>query len=180
MGVICLWCLDPGQHSGVVWGRVWEQGLIADRLAQRSHWGTTTVTGGELEQARKLWALYRDFRYECQKAGLKVEMVIEDFILTRLKSSDRSGISPVRVTSMFMGYRHGLSDAYNMAGFGPTEVIEPVYQQPSDAMTYATDERLRRWGLWIPGAEAEHEREATKHFCLRVANRAKMAAGQQV
>lgn len=168
---ICLFVIDPGQSTGVAWGRFVESGSVADRIGSRHEFGTTTVTGHDVEQARLIFRLWTAFQRRSVHDGLLYEMVIEDFILTRLRSSDRSGLSPVRITSTLTGYRHGMADAYEAAGFGPSRVADPIFQQPSDAFSYATDARLRRWGLWIPGAKQEHEREALAHLCLRLSRR---------
>lgn len=171
MSVIALFVIDPGESTGLAWGRFWEQGSVAERIASRQHFGTTTVKGYDVNQVRTIWRLWQDFQLACAKARIPYELIIEDFILTRLKSSDRSGLSPVRITSMLMGYRYGLADGYESAGFGPAQTLEPIYQQPSDAFSYATNDRLRQWGIWIPGAAHEHEREALSHLCLRLSRR---------
>jgi hypothetical protein len=173
-GPICLFVVDPGSHTGVAQGRFWEEGSFADRIASRMFFETYTIEGTDLEQVRILWRMWQLFQQSCRKARLPYELVFEDFILTRLKSSDRAGLSPVRITSMFRGYRHGLTDGYESAGFGPTRMVEPIYQQPSDAFSFATDDRLREWGLWLPGAAKEHEREATAHLCLRLSKRMRL------
>ena len=177
-GVICLWVLDPGQHSGIVSGRVWERGTSFERLNNVLELEANTIEGDEHYQMRKLHESWQNFQYRCRLAGLPYEMVIEDFILTRLKSSERSGISPVRVTSAFLGYRHGLADAYENGGFGPSRVVSPIFQTPSEALGAISDARLREYGLWLPGTAHQHERAALKHFCLRVKNRAKRVERQ--
>jgi len=169
--VICLFVVDPGSHTGVAQGRFWEEGSIAERIASRSHFKTTTLEGPDLKQVRELWWMWREFMMECRRAGLPYEIIFEDFILTRLKSSKREGLSPVRITAMFLGYREGLADGYESAGFGPAFVQKVIFQQPSDAFSFATDDRLREWGLWLPGKDHEHEREATSHLCLRLNKR---------
>jgi len=172
MSVVCIWALDPGHHSAIAQGRVWEEGSVIERLKGVQMFESETFEGDEIEQMRKLHRSWQDFQFRCRKAGLPYEMVIENFTLTRIKSSEREGLSPVRVTAAFLGYRHGLADAYNRAGFGPSRVASPIFQEPSAAMTHATDKRLKEWDLWLPGSAKEHERDAIRHFCLRVAKRA--------
>jgi hypothetical protein len=171
VNVICLFVIDPGESTGLAWGRFRESGSVSDRIESRREFGTTTVTGHDLRQARLIFRLWTDFQSAAYHDGLPYELVIEDFILTRLRSSDRAGLSPVRITSILDGYRHGMADAYEAAGFGPSRVADPIFQQPSDAFSYATDARLRRWGIWLPGASKEHEREALAHLCLRLSRR---------
>jgi hypothetical protein len=176
---ICLFVIDPGQSTGLAWGRFVENGSVADRVKSRTDYHTATVTGTEISQARNIFRLWEIFQLHAYRDGLPYELIIEDFILTRLRSSDRSGISPVRITSALLGYRHGLADAYEFAGYGPSRVVEPIFQQPSDAFSYATNERLRRWGLWIPGTAKEHEREAIAHMCLRLSRRVNLVRSDE-
>lgn len=171
--VIALWCLDPGESSGVAEARVSEEGTIAERLRGIIDLRTYTISGDEYTQMRQLFNRWEAFQLRCHRDGVKYEMVIEDFILTRIESSDREGLSPVRVTSAFQGYRHGLAANYEQSGLGPTRTVRPIMQLPSDAMTHATDERLKDWDLWVPGKV--HEQDACRHLALRVANRSKKA-----
>jgi len=171
-GVIGLFVIDPGSHTGLCWGRFWEEGEVSERIASRQFFGHETVVGEDMWQVRTIWLRWQTFRSGCVKAGIKHELVIEDFILTRLKSSDREGLSPVRIAAMLHGYRHGLADGYESAGFGPTSTLAPVYQQPSAAMTYATNARLKAWGLLVLTGDP-HQRDAFRHLCLRLSDRAR-------
>jgi hypothetical protein len=179
-GSICLFVIDPGQTTGLAWGRFKEDGSVADRLKSRERFGTATVTGSDMAQIRTIFRRWTTFQREAYHDGLDHELIIEDFILTRLRSSERSGLSPVRITAALDGYRHGMADAYEAGGFGPSRVRTPIYQQPSDAFSFATDARLRNWGLWIPGAAREHEREALAHLCLRLSRRVSVVSRQAV
>jgi hypothetical protein len=173
MSVICLFVIDPGASTGLAWGRFWEEGTIRDRVESRSHFGTDTISGYDMAQVRELWRRWHAFRQECKTAGLPCELVIEDFLLTRLKSSDREGLSPVRITAMLAGYRAGLADGYESAGFGPAEVLIPQLQQPGDAMA-VTNKRLKEYGIHVPGKE--HENDALRHLCLRLSKRSQRAS----
>lgn len=84
----------------------------------------------------------------------EVDLVIEDFIL-RNRSMDRSMLSPVRVTSALLGIlvHEDVMDRVNL-----------TFQQPSQAKSIATNERLKRWGLWIVGST--HERDAMRHLIV--------------
>lgn len=82
----------------------------------------------------------------------KVPLVVEDFIL-RTQDKRKTTLDPIRVTSALVavlrdrGWRGKL-----------------VLQQPSDAKTTVTDERLRAWKLWIVGSA--HKRDAMRHAVL--------------
>ena len=175
MSVICLFCVDPGSTTGLCMGRVWEQGPVHERIASRTFFRTAVVDGSPLAQARKIFQYRESWRKVSAKAGLPVELVIEDFLLTRIESYEREGLDPVRITSAFEGYRWGLADSHELAGFGRVDVPPPVFQTPSQAMGYAKEGRLKNWGLWEPGM-SEHERDAIRHFVKRISDRARAHA----
>lgn len=79
-------------------------------------------------------------------------LVVEDFIL-RSKVTDRSLLSPVRITAKVETYllRYGVLEDYG----------DIQLQQASAAKSIATDERLKHWGLWIRGRQ--HARDAARH-----------------
>ncbi|AXH50337.1 RuvC-like resolvase [Gordonia phage NatB6] len=79
-------------------------------------------------------------------------VVIEDFIL-RTQSQKRDAISPVRLIS-----------SLDTLLWIERIVPEPVKQQPSEAKTTITDERLKQWGLWASGSR--HARDADRHALL--------------
>lgn len=160
--------LDPGSHSGLAWGVVRDVGMVRERVADRTDYGSMTIQGKDLDQVRLIESEIRKFSGLCQILEHEFYFVCEDFILTRFMSSDRSGLSSPRIASMLHGYRQGLLDTCKKF---IAEPVQCTYQQPSDAMRYATDARLKDWGLWVRGRE--HERDAWRHWCLFIANRAK-------
>lgn len=161
--------LDPGGSSGLAWAVLRDEGTIAERLLSREKAGTDTISDPSwMAQAREISRRWIDFRAACHRQGIAAYFVCEDFILTRLKSSDRVGLYPIWVAAAVVGYRNGLADAYELGGFGPAAPIEVFWQSPSQAKTYATDDRLRRWDLWIKGRE--HERDACRHLAYFVAD----------
>jgi hypothetical protein len=80
------------------------------------------------------------------------DVVIEDFVL-RERTKDRSLLSPVRIT---FGLEHEL-------WMSPDNFFT-TKQQPSDAKSTVTDDRLKRWGMWTVGQQ--HARDATRHLIL--------------
>lgn len=42
-------------------------------------------------------------------------------------------------------------------------------QSPADAKTFATNDRLRRMGWWVPGT-AGHDKDALRHLMVRLVN----------
>lgn len=86
----------------------------------------------------------------CVDNGVEL-VVIEDFLLRgRFSTTDREGLSPVHVTSRFMGRYEYVCPG---AEFDVTQLagqVKPVI----------TNDRLRRAGLWVKG---EHARDAVRH-----------------
>jgi hypothetical protein len=78
-------------------------------------------------------------------------VVIEDFIL-RKQSMDRELLSPVRLTA-------ALEWAIDESGI-PYHLDR---QTPSEAKGGATDDRLRKWGLYKRAGGLEHARDADRH-----------------
>ena len=97
-------------------------------------------------------------------------VVIEDFILRKYVSG-RELLSPVRITAkVAYVFNRGL------------EGIEPpgrkiFRQQPSLAMSTATDARLKDWNLYVREGGEEHARDATRHaitFLRRASEKPKL------
>jgi hypothetical protein len=154
-----IFVIDPGTKTGVAWGSAGQVGTVASRIAAGSV-ESRTIEGGFIQQTAQLTGLFDVYMRKAEK----VHVVVEDFILRKM-TSGRELLDPVRVASGFLAV---LYDSF-APGFDVT------WQQPSAAMTYATNNRLREWGLWIRGSDPalEHQRDARRHFCLYVADRAR-------
>jgi hypothetical protein len=157
--------IDPGLRTGVAIGS-WAAGARTPADIEISMSYTLGPEPDEVAQARELATLWFDVRSQFFP---NVDLVIEDFILIRLNSSARSGISPARVAAALQGYRAATADVYERQGYGPTAPIDVVWQQPGQAKGFATDSRLRHWGLWVKGTHAAHQRDAIRHIALRFA-----------
>lgn len=79
-------------------------------------------------------------------------IVIEDFILRQLRK-DSDLLSPVRVTA-----------ALSYLIWKDRRVWHK--QSPADAKNVATDDRLRRWGLYSSDGGLQHARDADRHAIL--------------
>lgn len=77
-------------------------------------------------------------------------VVIEDFHLRKM-AKNRELLSPVRLTAMLEWELHG------------TGAVTVLRQQPSIAMTTATDVRLKDWGLYQRAGGQGHARDADRH-----------------
>jgi hypothetical protein len=78
-------------------------------------------------------------------------VVIEDFILRRA-SMDRELLSPVRLTA-----------ALEWAIDDSPERYELFRQTPAEAKQLATDDRLKKWGLYQRAGAMQHARDADRH-----------------
>lgn len=76
-------------------------------------------------------------------------IVVESFILRQF-SKDQDLLSPQRITAKFEQYLWLDGRDY-------------FTQQPSEAKTSATDERLREWGFYTSEGGLRHARDATRH-----------------
>jgi hypothetical protein len=109
--------------------------------------GKSNVLNLSREERRCVQMLLSDVLYPWYGAAL----VIEDFLL-RKRSMDRELLSPVRLTA-------ALEYAVEAEGLNMTL----HRQQPAEAMTVATDERLKAWGLYKRAGGMQHARDADRH-----------------
>lgn len=102
------------------------------------------VDAGEVMQVRQAAGLLDNFP--------DASLVIEDFQL-RTQNADRETLSPARLRLAFEAEEilHGVGRV-------------PFLQQPSDAMTVATDDRLKRANLYFAGMP--HATDAARHAAL--------------
>lgn len=101
----------------------------------------SVVDAGEVLQVRQIAGLLDNFP--------AATLVIEDFTL-RTQVSDREVLSPARL-------RLAIEAEEMMHGVGRV----PFLQQPSDAMSVATDDRLKRANLYFAGMP--HATDAARH-----------------
>lgn len=162
--------VDQGGSTGIAYGilddthestlRKLELIELKESQTISGHWSTQAVTIAEN---------FSRFRVLCGREfpqAIPAYLVMEDFILTRFASSEREGIYPAWIGGAVHGYRLGMARAYEKGGWGPAAEIGVTWQQPSEAMTFATDERLKSWGFWVRGKE--HERDAFRHLAYFV------------
>lgn len=176
--LVAVMAVDPGQTSGLAWG-VFDlaQPGIKEVIESGVMMGCGEATGSEEWQAAKIVEVWRDFEmfsritHDCPRSLL----VFEDFILRIGKgSSDRAGLSPVRITSLvyglLLGHHCGTAAPYGEEAWEASRAAEMIpwkLQQPSAAKSFATKGRLERWGLWKRGMR--HARDAWRHVALALA-----------
>lgn len=160
-----IFAMDPGQTTGLAVGAVTLKGSSQEiferdplRVLQIECWDPDAAYDrNEVKGVSRIAGLFYSCRRKWEREGIDYHeqfLVYEDFNLRgQVGSTDRSGISPVRVIYLLMGMLHEVP-------------VHWVPQQPSMAKTRWTNDRLRRAGLWTVGLE--HGRDATRHAALWV------------
>lgn len=169
---VAIMAIDPGVTTGVACG-VFDLGLgsVADCLRGGVLCSSYCVGGpgsSEISQALDLYGDWRRWREAVGVLGGRgraaldmaecCQLVCEDWTpRLPLKSGKREVFYPVRVPAMLEGLL--------VSGVGACSV-DVVYQMPGMAISYCTDERLRRWGKWVKGST--HRRDAWRHVACRL------------
>jgi hypothetical protein len=142
--------IDPGGTTGWYNITVPRDCMYGDAPSQiiEHDWGE--FTGSEAHQAIEISRLAREIQSLDYKTGpaLIVEAWDQD---PRFNSTDPEALSPVRIGAQLELLREQkqLGDA------------TLHFQSRSLAFSTATDDRLRRWGLWVKGSD--HVRAALRH-----------------
>lgn len=170
--------VDPGGTTGVAQGLFNTKGgrlstkALLSRAARKEAIRVAEVVscpnpGPRAEAAHQAAILYRawlDFNFKATvELGVSVpdvQLVIEDFAL-RQRSVD---LAPVAVTNALLAYLRGETGTWAAMSLGPDRIH---FQMPSEAMTYATNERLKGWGVYGLTVGKEHGRDAVRHLALR-------------
>jgi hypothetical protein len=153
-----VFTVDPGGTTGVVGGYVELRPTMRQTMQTLSMAGSTEVHGSWDQQALEIAELWERFHDKAVATiGLpeeNVHMAIEDFVLRRRQAGGATG----NLTSCWVA-------AATVARCNlPSDYV--VWQQPSEAKGFATNERLRMWGCYEVGSE--HRRDAWRHFCSLV------------
>lgn len=185
--MIAIMAVDPGRVTGVargMFGPGMEAGM-RDALREGVGVETWEVEGDYRVQSWELAAEFGAWVDELAGDGWKVDsgdvaLVVEDFQL-RTQNVD---LDPVMVMCGFLcllvpraaGLEGRLSLPAGGGGAGRQMYARGVpvaLQQPADAMRFATNTRLREWGVARGGLWgrpiSEHRRDAYRHMCFRLA-----------
>jgi len=151
--VTAVW-LDPGGTTGWSVMSVDPRALVdpdVKILDSIFHWAQGEVVGPEHDQADEIAELI------CAWPGCVVG--IESFALRQYRK-DADLLSPVRLGAQisWAASRGGGAGVAAEVGRAPV-----VWQTPETAMSTATDDRLKEWGLYVREGGLGHARDATRH-----------------
>lgn len=167
-----IMAVDPGITTGLAYGIVdhLPDVAVSDLIAGNAE-GVTVEQVWEKDEVKsgiEIATLFMAKRDEClavkRPRCMKVVLVIEDFVLRgRIGSTKRDGLAPVRVTAAIhaalMLKRIPFQDGVTLV----------TRRMPSEAMTYATNPRLKDWGIYPATVGKEHGRDAARHWCTQLA-----------
>lgn len=189
MGVIpdkfAMMTVDPGGTTGVAQGlfnvarlgdvlttrRLLKRAMLKKVIRVDQIYPASAYRGlGRLASVSMSVQIYRvwlSFQYRCLvELGVPMPyifLVFEDFAL-RQRSAE---LSPVEVTSGVLTLLATGEIEPNGMGWPSIRPEQQLrFQMPSDAMTYATNERLKSWGVYPLTVGKEHARDALRHLAL--------------
>jgi hypothetical protein len=160
-----LVAIDPGVTTGIAsielkswWKDMGEPHEVLKKALDGSSVGwfaASDIKGTEFDQVTSMMAIiYGSFRFEGPDAIASI-VAVESFDL-RERTKAKSLLAPVRITAR-------LQDRLQARDF-KGEFRNDGRHSPSSAKSIVTDERLREWGLWVPGSP--HVRDAMRHLLV--------------
>lgn len=153
--------IDPGGTTGWCRLTVPRDTIFGEEPSKIVEWDHGEFTGPEPAQALDIAALARTTQsldYACGPA-----LVIEAWdIDPNFKSTDLETLSPVRLGAMMVLLRE-LTDRHYRRGAGANWLSDATvtFQSRTIAKETATNDRLKRWGLYVQGSD--HVQDATRH-----------------
>lgn len=155
-GVHAILAVDPGGTTGVAAGHYELLGSMKRTVTtgQRMH-KTAEVKGDWLEQANTIVQLAVRWAYTAQVEhhipADRLHVVFENYI----PDPKRVGAGATDLSPVWVGAPAGAMIVNELG-------LDVVWQTASEAKGYATNERLKQWGLWVVGSA--HERDANRHL----------------
>jgi hypothetical protein len=163
-----VFAADPGTTTGVAWAALnfeEEAPTVLDLVSRDLRMVSEIQVGdpgpgadwheNEWLSSKIIAKRMIDLRFRWMLSGIPYQdqyFIFEDFILyPGSHQSNRSGLSPVRVTALVHGMLINVEPSLNY-----------VYQTASEAKHAVPNERMKKHGLWTPGLQ--HGRDATRHL----------------
>jgi hypothetical protein len=153
---------DPGGTTGIAgallnFRRASSTKTMMKRAVEKDAFRTSQIEGDPEEQANHLFQMWQDFVYHAHiEKGIAIDNVVLVIEAFQLRQRD-ADLTPVEIIGGLKTLLRGKTGEWPWG--------RPVFQTPSQAMGYATNERLHEWGIWSVGLE--HARDATRHVALR-------------
>lgn len=185
MGVIpekfAIMTVDPGGTTGVAQGlfkvvgepttsklmrrAVRKKVVRVDQVVPASAYRETVAASTSM--AIQVYRAWNKFQFKALvELGIPMPYIFLVFERFQLRQRDTE-LSPVEVTHATLALlAAGEIDPNGMTWPSIRWDQQLRFQEPSTAMTYATGERLRLWGLWDLTKGKDHARDATKHLAL--------------
>lgn len=161
--------IDPGGTSGVAAGYVQLGSTFKETVKTLEHNKAIEVKGEWLDQAVQLAHIMDRFVFTANVENLvpldNIHIVVEDFVLRRRQQGGATG----NLTSIWVAAA-AVAMHLNVAPWDGAPMLAEranvEWQQASQAKGFATNERLKMWGLWEVGSE--HKRDAWRHWAVKV------------
>lgn len=159
---VAIMAVDPGKVTGVAGGyfnlkRATTTKAVLRRAKQKGVLSVLQIDGEPDEQAHALLSMWERFEALANiEQGIALPAIHVAFESFQLRQRDAE-LWPVEVKAGFLALSRG-------RGFRREGRYHE--QTPSQAMGYATNARLRDWGVWAVGLE--HGRDALRHLSLMV------------
>lgn len=169
---VARFAVDGGITTGLCWGVFPKKGDMEEQVRRARKGGSLTfeqITPSgphaadfpELSVALKIYDLWFDWNEALMEKGLyPTRVIIEDFRI-RTQVMTRSVLSSVRICNLLLGMMTITEDE------GMEFLHLPTMYDPSQSKRFATNERLKRWGLWAVGMD--HARDAARLLALDLA-----------
>ena len=148
--------VDPGKTTGWCRLTVPRASIFGDEAGAITEWDYGELTGPEPDQVMQIARLARETQGLDYLIG--PAFVVEDFdIEPHNVTTDPELLSPVRIAAMLSFVFHlGSHSSVSLTGDA-----RMILQSRGQAKSTATDDRLKKWGLYAPGSD--HVRDATRH-----------------
>jgi hypothetical protein len=161
--------IDPGGTTGVAAAYVRSLGTLKESLLAATQKKSVEVKGDWLHQATMLATMMVRFQYRANVEHSipmpNIHFAIEDYVL-RLPATNKN-LAPVWVAASTVAlYTSIVRMSPGDTGFEIGDRIEEItWQQPSQIKRFASNDRLKLWGLYTTGSE--HERDAWRHVATK-------------
>ena len=157
-GVHAFFFVDPGGTSGVAAAHIELKGTLKKTLQEGVLMKKSVeVKGKWFDQAKEISDMAIRFLFTAQvERGIPAQNIYIGFEnYTRRPGAYDNNLEPVYVTAATSAFL-----------WVHDRELDFIMAEPSQAKTFATNERLKLWGLYEVGSE--HKRDAYRHLALCV------------